>query len=42
MKLTNDDQELVAQQIAGEKVDPDKAGQDWVAKNADKVEAWMQ
>jgi glycine betaine/proline transport system substrate-binding protein len=42
MKLTNDDQELVAQQIAGEKVDPDKAGQDWVAENADKVEAWME
>jgi glycine betaine/proline transport system substrate-binding protein len=42
MKLTNDDQDRVAQQIAGEKVDPDKAGRDWVAKNADKVEAWMQ
>jgi glycine betaine/proline transport system substrate-binding protein len=42
MELTNEDQELVAQEIAGKKVDPDKAGQDWVADNADKVEAWMQ
>jgi glycine betaine/proline transport system substrate-binding protein len=42
MKLTNDDQELVAQQIAGDKVDPDKAGEDWVAQNADKVEAWLE
>jgi glycine betaine/proline transport system substrate-binding protein len=42
MKLTNDDQELVAKAIAGDKVDPEEAGKDWVAKNADKVEAWMQ
>jgi glycine betaine/proline transport system substrate-binding protein len=41
MELTNDDQDRVAQQIAGEKVDPDKAGEEWVAENADKVEAWM-
>jgi glycine betaine/proline transport system substrate-binding protein len=40
MKLTNDDQELVAKAIAGDKVDPEKAGQDWVAKNPDKVAAW--
>jgi len=42
MKLTNEDQELVAGQIAGEKVDPEQAGQDWVEKNADKVDAWLQ
>jgi glycine betaine/proline transport system substrate-binding protein len=42
MKLTNDDQELVAKQIAGDKVDPEKAGADWVAENPDKVDAWMQ
>jgi glycine betaine/proline transport system substrate-binding protein len=42
MQLSNDDQELVAKQIAGDKVDPEKAGKDWVAKNADKVNAWMQ
>jgi glycine betaine/proline transport system substrate-binding protein len=42
MQLSNDDQELVAKQIAGDKVDPEKAGKDWVAKNADKVNAWLQ
>jgi glycine betaine/proline transport system substrate-binding protein len=42
MKLTNEDQELVAKQIAGDKVDPDKAADDWVATNADKVNAWLQ
>jgi glycine betaine/proline transport system substrate-binding protein len=41
-KLTNEDQELVAKAIAGDKVDPEKAGKDWVAKNADKVNAWLQ
>jgi glycine betaine/proline transport system substrate-binding protein len=41
MKLTNDDQELVAKQIAGDKVDPEKAGQDWVRDNKDKVGAWI-
>jgi glycine betaine/proline transport system substrate-binding protein len=41
MKLTNDDQELVAKQIAGDNVDPEKAGEDWVADNPDKVEAWL-
>ncbi len=30
MKLTNEDQEAVAKAIAGDKVDPEKAGQDWV------------
>jgi glycine betaine/proline transport system substrate-binding protein len=42
MKLTNDDQELVAKQIAGDKVDAEKAGADWVADNPDKVDAWLQ
>jgi glycine betaine/proline transport system substrate-binding protein len=42
MKLTNDEQEQVAKAIAGDKVDPEKAGQDWVADNRDKVEAWLQ
>jgi glycine betaine/proline transport system substrate-binding protein len=42
MELTNEDQELVAKEIAGDKVDPEKAGQDWVEANADKVQAWLQ
>jgi len=41
MKLTNDDQELVAKAIAGDKVDPEQAGKDWVAQNPDKVDAWL-
>ena len=41
MKLTNDDQEAVAKAIAGDKVDPEKAGEDWVEQNADKVQAWL-
>ena len=39
--LTNEDQEQVAKAIAGDKVDPEKAGQDWVADNQDKVDAWL-
>ena len=42
MKLTNEDQEPVAKAIAGDKEDPEKAGQDWVEENADKVDAWLQ
>ena len=42
MKLTNDDQEQVAKAIAGDKEDPEKAGQDWVNANQDKVDAWLQ
>jgi glycine betaine/proline transport system substrate-binding protein len=42
MELTNEDQELVAKQIAGDKVDPEKAGADWVAANRDKVDAWLE
>jgi glycine betaine/proline transport system substrate-binding protein len=41
LRLTNDDQEQVAKAIAGDKVDPEKAGQDWVEENQDKVDAWL-
>ena len=41
MKITNADQEAVAKAIAGDKEDPEKAGQDWVADNRDKVDAWL-
>ena len=40
-KLTNDEQEAVAKSIAGDKVDPEKAGQDWVEQNKAKVDAWL-
>src|SRR5215208_4556504 len=42
MKLTNEDQELVAKAIAGDKQDPEEAGQDWVDDNRDKVDQWLQ
>ncbi len=42
MKLTNEDQELVAKAIAGDKQDPEEAGAEWVADNRDKVDAWLQ
>jgi glycine betaine/proline transport system substrate-binding protein len=42
MKLTNDDQELVAKAIAGDKQDPDEAAADWVKDNEDKVQEWLQ
>ena len=42
MTLTNEDQEAVAKSIAGDKVDPDEAGQQWVDDNRDKVDAWLQ
>ena len=41
MTLTNDDQELVAKAIAGDKEDPEKAAKDWVAENEDKVQSWL-
>ena len=41
MQITNEDQEAVAKAIAGDKEDPEKAGQDWVADNRDKVDAWL-
>jgi len=40
-KWTNLDQETVAKWIAGDHMDPDKAGQKWVAQNAAKVNAWI-
>ena len=42
MKLTNEDQDSVAKAIAGDKVDPDKAGQDWVAANEKTVDSWIE
>jgi glycine betaine/proline transport system substrate-binding protein len=39
---TNDDQNLVAKSIAEDKMDPDKAAQQWVDANPDKVNAWLQ
>jgi glycine betaine/proline transport system substrate-binding protein len=42
MKLTNDDQELVAKAIAGDKQDPEEAGADWVKDNRDKVDQWLE
>jgi glycine betaine/proline transport system substrate-binding protein len=42
MKLTNEDQELVAKAIAGDKQDPEEAGADWVKDNQDKVDEWLQ
>jgi glycine betaine/proline transport system substrate-binding protein len=42
MKLTNEDQELVAKAIAGDKQDPEEAGADWVADNQDKVQQWLE
>jgi glycine betaine/proline transport system substrate-binding protein len=42
MKLTNDDQEAVAKAIAGDKDDPDQAGQDWGEENRDKLDSWLQ
>jgi glycine betaine/proline transport system substrate-binding protein len=42
MTLTNEDQELVAKAIAGDKQDPEEAGADWVADNQDKVQQWLQ
>jgi glycine betaine/proline transport system substrate-binding protein len=42
MKITNEQQEEVAKAIAGDKVDPEKAGQDWVSENSDIVDGWLQ
>lgn len=42
MTLTNEDQELVAKAIAGDKQDPEEAGADWVKDNQDKVQQWLQ
>ncbi len=41
MKLTNEEQELVAKRIAGDKMDPEEAAQEWVRSNRAKVEQWL-
>jgi len=38
---SNHDQEIVAKWIAGDHMNPDKAGQKWVAQNAAKVKKWF-
>jgi glycine betaine/proline transport system substrate-binding protein len=38
---TNEDQEIVAKWIAGDHMDPDKAGQKWISQNAAKVKRWF-
>jgi glycine betaine/proline transport system substrate-binding protein len=40
-KWSNLDQETVAKWIAGDHMNPDKAGQKWVKQNAAKVAVWM-
>ncbi|HKQ00081.1 MAG TPA: ABC transporter substrate-binding protein [Actinomycetes bacterium] len=39
---TNEDQNVVAKAITEDKVDPEKAAQQWVDANPDKVNAWLQ
>jgi len=41
-KWTNADQNFVATQIAGKKVNPDKAAEAWVKANPAKVNAWLK
>ncbi|MGI8422402.1 MAG: glycine betaine ABC transporter substrate-binding protein [Gaiellaceae bacterium] len=38
---TNHDQEVVAQWIAGDHMNPDKAGKKWVSENKAKVAKWL-
>jgi glycine betaine/proline transport system substrate-binding protein len=40
-RWSNLDQETVAKWIAGDHMDPSKAGQKWVAQNAAKVNKWL-
>src|SRR3954454_5092655 len=40
-KISNDDQNLIATDIAEKKMDPDAAAQKWIDANADKVKAWL-
>ena len=37
---TNEDQNQVAEYIAGEGMDPKDAAEKWIEENPDKVEAW--
>lgn len=39
---TNDDQNAVAKAITEDKVDPEKAAQQWVDANPQKVDAWLK
>ena len=39
---TNEDQNVVARAITEDKVDPEKAAQQWVDANPDKVNAWLK
>jgi glycine betaine/proline transport system substrate-binding protein len=41
-KWTNEDQNLVAKSIAEDKMDDEKAAQQWVDANPDKVNAWLK
>ena len=41
MTLTNEEQESVAKQIAGDKRDPEEVGREWVRRNAAKVNQWL-
>jgi glycine betaine/proline transport system substrate-binding protein len=40
-KWSNEDQEIVAKWIAGDHMNPDKAGQKWVKQNKAKVAKWL-
>ena len=40
-KWTNLDQENVARMIAGQHMDPDKAGKQWITQNTAKVKKWF-
>jgi glycine betaine/proline transport system substrate-binding protein len=40
-KWSNENQEIVAKWIAGDHMDPDKAGQKWVSQNAAIVKKWF-
>ena len=40
-KWTNLDQETVAKWIAGDHMDPDKAGKQWITQNAARVKKWF-
>jgi glycine betaine/proline transport system substrate-binding protein len=42
MTLTNEQQEQVAKAIAGDKVPPEKAGEDWVKDNQKEVQSWLE
>jgi glycine betaine/proline transport system substrate-binding protein len=41
-KWTSKDQNFVANLIAGKKMKPEKAAEQWVKANASKVNAWLK